>query len=170
MKRLLTGLVSALFLAPVALAADAPTVGTKAPDWTLPSDRGGHVSLHDFKGKQVVVMAFYPKDETPGCTKEMQAFSKDAAAFAKAGAAVFGISRDSLDSHHKFRLHCALDLPLLSDDDAKVATTYGAVMPIVGLFKRKLFLIDKQGTVRRIIDGMPDNATLLADIAAIAKP
>lgn len=170
MKRLLTGLVSALLLTPAAVAANAPAVGAKAPDWTLPSDRGGTVSLHDFKGKKVVVMAFYPKDETPGCTKEMQAFSKDAAAFEKAGAAVFGISRDSLDSHKKFRLSCALAIPLLSDNDSKVATAYGAVMPIVGMFQRKLFLIDKQGTVRQVIDGMPDNATLLAEIAKVAKP
>jgi peroxiredoxin Q/BCP len=168
MKRLLTGLVSVLLLAPPALAASAPQVGDKAPGWTLPSDRGGTVSLQDFQGKKVVVMAFYPKDETPGCTKEMQAFSQDAAKFDQAGAAVLGISRDSLDAHKKFRLHCALEIPLLSDNDAKVATAYGAVMPIVGLFKRKLFLIDKQGVVRQVIDGMPDNATLLAEIAKIA--
>jgi peroxiredoxin Q/BCP len=115
-------------------------------------------------------MAFYPKDETPGCTKEMQAFSKDAAAFAKAGAVVFGISRDSLESHQKFRLSCALAIPLLSDNDSKVATAYGAVMPVVGLFQRKLFLIDRAGTIRQVVDGMPDNATLLADISRIAKP
>jgi peroxiredoxin Q/BCP len=169
MKRLLTALVSTLLIAPAAMAADAPKVGDKAPAWTLPSDHGGNVSLQEFKGKKVVVMAFYPKDETPGCTKEMQAFSKDAAKFEKAGAVVFGISRDSIESHKKFRLSCALEIPLLSDNDSKVAKSYGAVMPVVGMFQRKLFLIDKQGVVRQVVDGMPDNQALLADIARIAK-
>ncbi len=170
MRRWTLGLMAALMLAPSAMAAKDLVVGDKAPDWTLPSDKGGNVTLRAFRGKQVVVMAFYPKDETPGCTKEMIAFSKDASQFTKAGAAVFGISRDSLDAHKQFRLHCALEIPLLSDDESRVATEYQSVMPVVGMFKRKTFVIDKQGIIRAIVDGMPDNAKLLDEIATIAKP
>ncbi|MBC7543551.1 MAG: peroxiredoxin [Candidatus Sericytochromatia bacterium] len=170
MKKWAIALLAAATLAPSALAAKDLAIGDAAPAWTLPSDRGGTVSLKGFQGKKVVVMAFYPKDETPGCTKEMQAFSADAAKFTAAGAAVFGISRDSLDSHKKFKLSCALAIPLLSDMEGKVATNYQSVMPVVGMFKRKTYVIDKKGIIRDVIDGMPDNKALLATIAKIAKP
>lgn len=113
------------------------------------------------------MLAFYPKDETPGCTTEMQAFSKDLPLFDKAGAAVFGISVDSVKSHQAFVVNCALAVPLLSDEGGKVAARYGAKMPVVGLAKRKTFVIDKAGIIRHIVDGMPNNQALIGEIAKL---
>jgi peroxiredoxin Q/BCP len=99
--------------------------GDKAPDFDLDSDGGKRLGLKDFAGK-VLVLYFYPKDSTPGCTREAQAFAAAKARFAKAGAAVVGVSRDSIASHCKFRDKYGLDFPLLSDPDRKVHEAYGA--------------------------------------------
>ncbi len=98
--------------------------GDKAPAFTLES-AAGKVSLADFAGKTVVVY-FYPRDLTPGCTMEAQEFHKARAALAKKGAAVVGISRDSVATHDKFAQKCDLGFPLLSDPDGKVTRAYGA--------------------------------------------
>ena len=99
--------------------------GDKAPDFSLDSDSGKKVSLKDFAGK-TLVLYFYPKDDTPGCTREAQAFEAAKAKFAKAGAAVVGVSRDSVASHCKFRDKYGLSFPLLADPDRKVHEAYGA--------------------------------------------
>jgi peroxiredoxin Q/BCP len=99
--------------------------GKQAPAFTLPSADGEKVSLTGFKGKYLVVY-FYPKDDTPGCTLEAQGFSRALGQLDKLGAAVVGISKDSPESHCKFRDKYALKLPLLSDPDAKVIEKYGA--------------------------------------------
>jgi thioredoxin-dependent peroxiredoxin len=99
--------------------------GAKAPAFTLESDDGGQVSLADLKGKKVVLY-FYPRDNTPGCTLEAQGFRDAAAQIKKKGAVVLGVSRDSIKSHCKFRDDHKLNFRLLSDPDAKAIKAYGA--------------------------------------------
>ena len=95
-----------------------------APAFTLPRDGGGEVALSDLKG-QVVVLFFYPRDDTPGCTKESIGFSEHLQAFADAGAAVFGISRDTVAKHDRFVAKHGLTVPLLSDADSSMCEDYG---------------------------------------------
>ncbi|WP_438005404.1 peroxiredoxin [Sorangium sp. So ce321] len=99
--------------------------GDRAPDFSLESDSGKAVSLADFPGK-TVVLYFYPKDDTPGCTREAQAFSAALEAFADAGAAVLGVSRDSVERHRKFRDKYDLGVTLLSDPELAAHNAYGA--------------------------------------------
>src|SRR5438270_5055323 len=99
--------------------------GDRAPDFDLPADSGGRISLSRLKGKSVVLY-FYPKDNTSGCTAEALAFSKDATAFAAAGAAVIGVSKDSVVSHDRFKSKFDLSLTLAADEDTKTAEAYGA--------------------------------------------
>ncbi|MBT5366689.1 MAG: peroxiredoxin [Nitrospinaceae bacterium] len=125
-----------------------------APDFSLPSDTGETVSLAGLKG-QAFVLFFYPRDNTPGCTTEAKGFSADMSAFEAAGARVFGVSKDSLESHGKFRAKQELTVPLLSDEhgslceDLDVWTEkkmYGK--SFMGI-ERSTFLIDAAGTVVR---------------------
>ncbi|WP_437753926.1 peroxiredoxin [Sorangium sp. So ce1389] len=99
--------------------------GDRAPDFSLESDSGKAVSLADFPGK-TVVLYFYPKDDTPGCTRENQAFSAALQAFADAGAVVLGVSRDSVERHRKFRAKYDLGVTLLSDPELAAHNAYGA--------------------------------------------
>jgi len=101
------------------------SIGAAAPDFTLPAEPGGAVTLSSLKG-QAVVLYFYPKDATPGCTTESCDFRDRETALRAAGALVFGISRDSLKSHANFRAKQSLGFPLLSDADGEVHRTYGA--------------------------------------------
>ena len=99
--------------------------GDKAPPFELASDEGGKVSLRDFAGK-ALVLYFYPRDNTPGCTREAQAFTEARRAIERAGGAVVGVSRDSLKSHQSFREKCKLGITLVSDPDLAVHKAYGA--------------------------------------------
>jgi len=99
--------------------------GEKAPDFSLPSSEGGEVRLKDFQGKNSVLLFFYPKDNTPGCTKEACGFRDLHQRFRKVETVVFGISLDSLESHEKFINKYDLPFPLLSDKDMKVSKAYG---------------------------------------------
>ncbi len=99
--------------------------GQKAPQFSLPSSEGGVVSLKDLKGRSVVLY-FYPKDDTPGCTRAACAFRDAQASIKKTGAVVLGVSPDSLESHGKFKTKYKLNFPLLSDPDKAVAKQYGA--------------------------------------------
>lgn len=99
--------------------------GTKAPKFSLPSDEGGKVSLDDFKGKKVVLY-FYPKDDTSGCTAQACEFRDSWSAVKAAGAVVLGVSPDGVTSHGKFRGKYDLPFPLLADEDHAVAEAYGA--------------------------------------------
>jgi peroxiredoxin Q/BCP len=100
-------------------------VGKKAPAFTLESSDGGKVKLADHAGK-VVVLYFYPRDNTPGCTVEAEGFRDAVPALKKLGAVVLGVSKDSIESHCKFRDKYSLNFPLLSDPDGKVLEAYGA--------------------------------------------
>ena len=100
-------------------------VGKKAPAFTMESSDGGKVKLSDFAGK-IVVLYFYPRDNTPGCTTEAENFRDAVPALKKLGAVVFGASKDSIASHCKFRDKYELSFPLLSDPDGKVLEAYGA--------------------------------------------
>jgi len=128
--------------------------GDRAPDLDLPTD-DGRVALKDLKGK-VVVLYFYPKDDTSGCTAEARGFTDAADDFAKAGAVVIGVSKDSAASHGKFRAKYGLNVTLGSAKDDDVVERYGAWVE-KSLYGRKYmgidrstFLIDKQGVIRRV--------------------
>jgi thioredoxin-dependent peroxiredoxin len=129
--------------------------GDRAPDFSLPGDGGGRVSLSGLKGKSVVLY-FYPKDNTSGCTAEALAFSKDAKAFAAAGAVVIGVSKDSVASHDRFKSKFDLSLTLVADEDTKTAEAYGVWVEksmygrrYMGM-ERASFLIDGRGIIRQI--------------------
>ena len=130
-------------------------IGDKAPSFTLPTDGGGKVSLKDFKGKPVVVY-FYPKDDTSGCTAEACAFRDQLPDFSKLKTAVIGVSRDSAASHDKFKTKYQLPFPLASDEDGKVCEAYGvwAEKSMYGRkymgIERSTFLIDGNGILRGV--------------------
>jgi len=130
--------------------------GRKAPDFTLPASTGGKIKLSGFRGESHVVLYFYPRDNTPGCTKEACSFRDLKTEFEQAGAVILGVSTDDLASHEKFVNKHELSFPLLADTDAKVATKYGvyqekkmAGKTFMGIV-RTTFVIDKEGTIRRI--------------------
>lgn len=151
-------------------------VGEKAPAFTLPSDDGGKVRLSDFKGQPVVVY-FYPRDNTPGCTRQACAFRDQQAPLKKLGAQVLGISGDSIASHEKFRDQQRLNFPLLSDPDHAVAEKFGAWREknmygkkSMGI-QRSTFLIDAAGKVAKVwkavkVDG--HDAQVLAALKELA--
>jgi peroxiredoxin Q/BCP len=129
--------------------------GDKAPEFTLPAGDGSTVALKDLKGKKVVLY-FYPKDNTPGCTKEACNFRDNHAALEKAGAVVLGVSADSVKSHQSFAGKYHLPFKLLADEGAKVGTAYGAWgekmnygKKYMGMY-RMTFLIDEQGRVAKV--------------------
>jgi peroxiredoxin Q/BCP len=129
--------------------------GKKAPEFKLASSEGGEVRLKDLRGK-TVVLYFYPKDDTPGCTREACAFRDSQAALKKKGVVVLGVSGDSLASHDKFKAKYKLNFPLLSDPDKAVAQMYGAWgekvlygKKLVGMI-RSTFVIDAEGVVRKV--------------------
>ena len=126
--------------------------GKKAPAFTLPADDGSKVKLSALKGSPVVLY-FYPRDDTPGCTKEACAFRDRSKEIAKLGAKIFGISPDTVESHVKFRDKYQLNFPLLSDEDHRVAEAYG-VWKEKSMYGRKYwgverstFIIDEKGVV-----------------------
>ena len=129
--------------------------GTLAPDFTLESDGSGPVSLSDFRGKKVVLY-FYPKDDTPGCTTEACNFRDDHSALTAAGAVVLGVSPDSIKSHRSFKNKYELPFLLLSDPDHKVADTYGAWGPKKMMGRsyegiiRSTYVIDETGKIMRV--------------------
>jgi peroxiredoxin Q/BCP len=130
-------------------------VGDKAPSFTLPADGGGKVSLKDLKGK-TVVLYFYPKDDTSGCTAEACAFRDALPDFSKVKAEIIGISRDPVKSHDKFKAKYDLPFPLASDEDGKVCEAYGTWVEksmygrkYMGI-ERSTFLIDGKGVIRNV--------------------
>lgn len=129
--------------------------GDKAPDFTAPTNGGGTVSLKDFKGKYLVLY-FYPKDDTPGCTKEACGFRDAYKDFEKAGAVVLGVSTDSVKKHDKFVEKFQLPFPLLADEDKTIVEAYGVwgKKKFMGReymgTNRVTFLIDPKGKIKKI--------------------
>ncbi|HKR61084.1 MAG TPA: peroxiredoxin [Pyrinomonadaceae bacterium] len=123
------------------------SLGTKAPDFTLPDGEGKSWTLSQQRGK-VVVLLFYPGDETPICTRQMCSVRDRWDEYAATGAEVVGISTDSVDSHQKFASHHELPLRLLSDSNQQVANSYGARSLIPGKVARSVFVIDANGIIR----------------------
>jgi thioredoxin-dependent peroxiredoxin len=131
--------------------------GDAAPDFTAPTDGGGEVSLAALRGKKVVLY-FYPKDDTPGCTTEACDFRDRSAEFEAKGAVVLGVSPDSVKSHDKFKKKHSLPFPLVADEDHAIAEAYGAWQEksmygkkYMGI-QRSTFLIDEQGRIAEVWD------------------
>ncbi|MEO1253069.1 MAG: thioredoxin-dependent thiol peroxidase [Pseudomonadota bacterium] len=129
--------------------------GDKAPSFKLPTDAGETVSLADFKGK-ALVLYFYPKDDTPGCTNEAIAFSEDIAKFKRAGAQVLGVSRDTVAKHQKFKDKHGLKVTLGADESGDVTEAYGVWVEknmygrkYMGI-QRATFLIDEKGKIAEV--------------------
>jgi len=131
---------------------DKLAVGDTAPTFTLKSQAGEDVDLGDLIGKKEIVLYFYPKDNTPGCTAEAKAFRDHYEAFKEAGAEVIGVSSDTVDSHRDFSSKCDLPFTILSDEGGRVRKLYG-VPTSLGLFPgRVTYIIDAQGKVRHIFN------------------
>lgn len=132
-----------------------PDVGDKAPDFDLPTDGGGRARLADYAGK-TLVLYFYPKDDTPGCTTEAQAFEAARDAFAKAGAAIVGVSKDTPRKHDRFKEKYGLGFTLASDEGGEMLERYGVWIEktlygrqYMGI-DRATFLVGPDGVIRRI--------------------
>ena len=160
--------VFVLFLSLVSCSKSELTLkeGDLAPDFTLTSESGESVSLSSLKGKPVVLY-FYPKDFTPGCTKEACAFRDAFAEFQAAGVEVLGVSVDDVESHQKFKSEHNLNFTLLADTEKKVSTAYG-VMSAMGFSNRITFLIDREGKIKRVFKEVKPEEHA-AEVLAIAK-
>ena len=151
-------------------------VGDVAPAFALPDDEGKSVSLSSFAGKKIVVLYFYPKDDTPGCTRESCDFQSGLGAFAKKGAVILGVSRDGTASHQKFKKKYGLAFPLLTDADRKVHDAYGAWgmktmygKKVEGVI-RTTVVIDRVGKLAAVfpgvkVDGHADKVLAAVDAA-----
>jgi thioredoxin-dependent peroxiredoxin len=151
----------------------APAEGSDAPDFTLPSQEGSPVSLKDYRGKWVVLY-FYPKDQTPGCSREAHNFEVDQPKYAAHNAVVLGVSVDSVDSHKKFCAKEGLNFKLLADTEHKVTDSYGSLtnLGLVKFAARHTFLIDPTGKIAKAytsVDPQTHSAEVLAELAALKK-
>ena len=151
-------------------------VGDKAPSFTLPADGGGTVSLKDFKGK-TLVLYFYPKDDTSGCTAEACAFRDALPDFSKVKADIIGISKDPVKKHDKFKAKYDLNFPLAADEDMKTCEAYGVWVEksmygrkYMGI-ERSTFLIDSKGVIRHVWRKVkvPGHAEAVLEAAAELK-
>jgi peroxiredoxin Q/BCP len=171
---LLAILVVAMFaLRPVSAVTEMPAVGSNAPTFNLTTNEGKQASLGDFKGKWVVLY-FYPKDFTGGCTLEAHNFQRDLAKYDAANAVILGVSVDTAESHKSFCAKEGLNFKLLSDSDAKVSEQYGSVMEYNGmkLSARNTFIIDPQGKIVKVfakVNPTVHSEEVLAALAALQK-
>ncbi len=154
-------------------AQEMPSVGAPAPGFTLNSQEGAPVRLSDYRGKWVVLY-FYPRDMTSGCTIEAHNFQRDLAQYEKANAVVLGVSVDSVESHQQFCAKESLTFKLLSDPTHDVTAKYGSLtqMGATPIAARNTFLIDPNGVVRKVytkVNPNPHSAELLADLAELRK-
>jgi len=149
--------------------ASGVQVGDKAPDFTLMSQSGERVRLQDRLAERVVVLYFYPKDETRGCTAEACAFRDSHEVFAEAGAEVIGVSSDSAVRHAAFADHYKLPFTLLSDEGGRVRKSYG-VPAVLGLIPgRVTYVIDRAGTVRHVFNSMTNIGQHVGDALALVR-
>lgn len=150
-----------------------PAAGTPAPDFSLTTSDGSQINLKDYRGKWVVLY-FYPKDFTSGCTIEARNFQRDLAKYEEAGAVVLGVSVDTAQSHKDFCAKEGLNFKLLADPDATVSTEYGSVMDYKGekLAARNTFVINPQGQIAKVYTGVKPadhSEQVLKDLAELKK-
>jgi peroxiredoxin Q/BCP len=172
MKRTFLSLSLGL-VALLCLAAAPPQVGQTAPDFSLTSGDGSSVSLAKYRGKWVVLY-FYPKDFTSGCTLEAKNFERDLAKYQNASAIILGVSVDSAQSHKDFCTKEGLNFKLLADPGGKVAAQYGSTMEYQGatMAARNTFLINPKGEIVRVYTGVKPaehSAEVLQDLATLQK-
>jgi peroxiredoxin Q/BCP len=172
---LLLGILVLCSAAVVALAgADAPAVGSAAPEFSLTTNEGKQAALKDFRGSWVVLY-FYPKDFTGGCTLEAHNFQTDLPKYEAMKAVILGVSVDTAESHKSFCAKEGLTFKLLSDADTKVSDAYGSLMEYNGmkLSARNTFIIDPQGKVAKVflkVSPGGHSAEVLAALASLQKP
>jgi peroxiredoxin Q/BCP len=172
---LLFGILIICATASLAFAfAEAPAVGSVAPEFTLTTNEGNQAALKDFRGKWVVLY-FYPKDFTGGCTLEAHNFQTDLSKYQAVNAVILGVSVDTSESHKSFCAKEGLAFKLLSDADTKVSETYGSLMDYNGtkLSARNTFIIDPQGKVAKVfmkVSPGGHSAEVLAALATLQKP
>ena len=143
--------VTSVAAKPVSTVPEVPAAGTAAPTFKLVTNEGKEASLSDYKGKWVVLY-FYPKDFTSGCTLQARNFQRDLAKYDKAGAVILGVSIDTAESHKSFCAKEGLTFKLLSDTDAKVSEQYGSIMEYNGskYSARNTFIIDPKGKIAKV--------------------
>lgn len=154
-------------------AGTIPKIGTYAPEFSLPDAKQRMHTLQDYAGKWLVLY-FYPKNDTPGCTKEACAFRDDLFQIEKLNAKVVGISVDDTDSHAAFAKKYNLPFPLLSDKDGKVADSYGALrnLGVIKIAKRYTYLIDPQGKIAKVylsVDTSQHSQEIIDDLKLLSK-
>jgi thioredoxin-dependent peroxiredoxin len=170
---LLLVVVVLVLLVPRLLSRSAPAAGSNAPDFTLPSQEGTSVSLKDYRGKWVVLY-FYPKDQTPGCSREAHNFQVDQPRYAEHDAVVLGVSVDSIDSHKKFCAKEGLNFKLLADTEHRVSDSYGSLtnLGLVKFAARHTFLIDPTGKIAKVytsVDPAKHSAEVLGELEQLQK-
>lgn len=167
--------IAILLLVPRLLSRSAaPAAGSSAPEFTLPSQEGTSVSLNDYRGKWVVLY-FYPKDQTPGCSREAHNFQVDQPKYAERNAVVLGVSVDSVDSHKKFCTKEGLNFKLLADTEHKVTDAYGSLtnLGVVKFAARHTFVIDPKGKIAKVytsVDPVKHSAEVLAELDLLERP
>ena len=166
MKLVQSLIVSTALAAGLAVAAEVPQAGQQAPDFSLASQEGSQVSLKQFHGKWVVLY-FYPKDMTQGCTIEAHNFQQDLPKYDSANAVIVGVSVDSTDSHKEFCAKESLTFKLLADTDKKVVDQYGSLSPR-GVASRNTFLIDPSGKITKVWTGVNPSKHSEEVLAALA--
>jgi len=155
------------------MAATTPKINDKVPDFNLPNAKGDMVSLASLQGNWLVLY-FYPKDDTPGCTKEACSFRDDLDKLEKLGAKVVGVSVDDSSSHTEFAKKYNLPFPLLSDKDGAVAKQYGALtnLGLIKIAKRYTFLIDPNGVLKKSylnVDTSRHSQEIIDDLISIQQ-
>lgn len=176
MNKILLSAVACLITLAIMQGAETqsqPPVGKPAPDFSLTTGDGSQVSLKDFKGKWVVLY-FYPKDFTSGCTLEAKNFQRDLAKYEQAGAIILGVSVDTAQSHKDFCAKEGLNFKLLADPDTKVSTAYGSTMEYGGakMAARNTFLINPKGEIAKVYAGVKPadhSEQVLKDLAELNK-
>lgn len=165
--------VLAIFVPRLLSRSVTPAAGSAAPEFTLPSQEGSEVSLKGYRGKWVVLY-FYPKDQTPGCSREAHEFQADQPKYGEHNAVVLGVSVDSVDSHKKFCTKEGLNFKLLADTDHKVSDSYGSLtnLGLVKFSARHTFLIDPAGKIARVytsVNPAKHSAEVLAELDQLQR-
>ncbi len=173
-RRLFLSSLLAIAAMPLPLfAASTPQVGAMAPEFTLPSQEGAPVSLKDYRGKWVVLY-FYPRDFTSGCTIEAHNFQRDQAQYQQRNVVVLGVSVDSADSHQQFCTKEGLNFKLLADTDHKVSSAYGSLtnLGLVKFAARHTFIVDPEGKIAKVFTEVNPNqhsAEVLSALTGLQK-